>query len=237
MNIRNLIRESIREMFGVEGLATNIITSVKSKFPDINERALQQGIMTGISKLGGGGDLIDLVADAIIGKTPETFPDIHSRETLRYAVADGISNEAFKDKAFESDDPCWKNYKQIGTKKKGNKEVPNCVPIKEYTVDDEDAYNFLDEIKKCNKDLNESIIEAEYQGRKVTLNKPMRGDVKKFKVFVKNKKGNVVKVNFGAKGMRIKKDNPDRRRAFRARHNCDNPGPKWKARYWSCKKW
>ena len=81
------------------------------------------------------------------------------------------------------------------------------------------------------------LFEAEYQGRKVKLNKPMRGDVKKFKVYVKNPKGNVVKVNFGDPNMRIKKSNPARRRSFRARHNCDNPGPKHKARYWSCKAW
>lgn len=82
------------------------------------------------------------------------------------------------------------------------------------------------------------VYEAEYRGRKVKLNKPMRGDVKKFKVYVKDPKtGNVKKVNFGDKKMRIKKSNPKRRKSFRARHNCDNPGPKTKARYWSCKKW
>lgn len=86
--------------------------------------------------------------------------------------------------------------------------------------------------------FNDSIAnEAEYQGRKVELNKPMQGDVKKSKVYVKGPKGNVVKVNFGDKTMRIKKSNPERRKSFRARHNCDNPGPKWKARYWSCKAW
>jgi hypothetical protein len=88
------------------------------------------------------------------------------------------------------------------------------------------------------------INEAEYQGRKVQLGKPMQGDVKKFKVYVKNAKGKVVKVNFGfggksAKGKRmvIKDKNPKKRAAFRARHNCKNPGPRWKARYWSCKAW
>jgi hypothetical protein len=81
------------------------------------------------------------------------------------------------------------------------------------------------------------LAEAEYQGRKVQLGKPTRGDVKKFKVYVKNPSGNVVKVNFGQKGMSIKKNNPERRRSFRARHNCDNPGPRHKARYWSCRKW
>ena len=83
----------------------------------------------------------------------------------------------------------------------------------------------------------EPVREAEYQGRKVPLNKPMQGDVKKSKVYVKKPNGKIVKVNFGDKNMRIKKSNPSRRKSFRARHNCDNPGPKWKARYWSCRAW
>lgn len=83
-------------------------------------------------------------------------------------------------------------------------------------------------------DLIEIHEEAD---KKVKLNKIMRGDVKKYKVFVKNDKGNVVKVNFGDPNMEIKRDDPNRRRNFRARHNCDNPGPRWKARYWACKTW
>jgi hypothetical protein len=90
--------------------------------------------------------------------------------------------------------------------------------------------------------------EAKYQGREVPLNKPMAGDVKKSKVYVRDPKtGNVKKVNFGHGGktakrlgqktMKIKKSNPARRKSFRARHNCDNPGPKTKARYWSCRAW
>jgi hypothetical protein len=86
-------------------------------------------------------------------------------------------------------------------------------------------------------DPREPVGEAEYQGRKVPLGKPMQGDVAKSKVYVKNAKGNVVKVNFGDKNMTIKKNNPERRKSFRARHNCDNPGPRWKARYWSCRAW
>jgi hypothetical protein len=81
------------------------------------------------------------------------------------------------------------------------------------------------------------IDEAEYQGREVSLNKPMSGDVKKSKVYVKNANGNVVKVNFGDPNMRIKKSSPARRKSFRARHNCENPGPKTSARYWSCRAW
>ena len=81
------------------------------------------------------------------------------------------------------------------------------------------------------------IDEAKYQGREVPLGKPMAGDVKKSKVYVKKPNGKVVKVNFGDKKMKIKKSNPKRRKSFRARHNCKNPGPRWKARYWSCRAW
>jgi hypothetical protein len=82
------------------------------------------------------------------------------------------------------------------------------------------------------------INEAEYNGRKVQLNKIMRGDSKKFKVYVKNPKtGNIVKVDFGQKGMRIKKNDPKRRKAFRARHKCDQKTDKTKPGYWACKTW
>jgi hypothetical protein len=82
------------------------------------------------------------------------------------------------------------------------------------------------------------LSEAVYKGRKVQLGKRMAGDVKKFKVYVRNEKGNVVKVNFGQKGMKIKKNNPARRKSFRARMHCDtNPGPRWRANYWSCRAW
>ena len=104
-------------------------------------------------------------------------------------------------------DKCWTGYKKVPGKKRG--ESGSC----------------------------EKVDEAEYQGRDVPLGKPMSGDVKKSKVYVRNEKGTVVKVNFGDPNMRIKKSNPARRKSFRARHNCDNPGPRWKARYWSCRAW
>jgi len=100
-----------------------------------------------------------------------------------------------------------------------------------------DGDDFFEEYGELWYNEDEVVDEADYQGRKVKLGKPMRGDVKKFKVYVKNPKGNVVKVNFGDPNMSIKKSNPARRRSFRARHNCDNPGPRHKARYWSCRKW
>ena len=118
--------------------------------------------------------------------------------------------------------------------------------VDEETYDDDDEFYEAYGVLHYNDD-DDPMDEAEYQGRKVKLGKPMQGDVKKFKVYVKNEKGNVVKVNFGHGGssakaageetMRIKKDNPDRRAAFRARHNCDSPGPRTGARYWSCKAW
>ena len=99
-------------------------------------------------------------------------------------------------------------------------------------------------VQNTNFESNNMLNEAEYQGRKVQLGKIMQGDIKKFKVYVKNDKGKVVKVNFGfggksAKGKRmvIKKNNPERRKSFRARHNCENPGPRWKPRYWACRTW
>ena len=113
----------------------------------------------------------------------------------------------------------------------------------EYDVDEndveemEDFISFLKTKVKEKEAYNESMNEAEYQGRSVQLNKPMQGDVKKFKVYVKNPAGRVVKVNFGQKGMVIKKNNPERRKSFRARMHCDNPGPRTKANYWSCRKW
>jgi predicted kinase len=87
--------------------------------------------------------------------------------------------------------------------------------------------------------LESELQEAEYQGKKVTLNDPVRSSdgKKKFHVYVKNEKGNIIKLGFGDPNMEIKRDDPARRKSFRARHNCSDPGPKWKARYWSCYQW
>ena len=108
------------------------------------------------------------------------------------------------------------------------------------TVHD-DEFGTVQETQFISIDL---LNEAEYQGHKVQLGKIMQGDIKKFKVYVKNDKGKVVKVNFGfggksahGKRMVIKKNNPERRKSFRARMNCDNPGPRWKPRYWACRTW
>jgi hypothetical protein len=127
--------------------------------------------------------------------------------------------------------------------KKG--EQPQDNPFDDYDeldVEQEDMDDFINFLKTYQSELTEAncpcVFEAEYQGREVKLGKPMQGDVKKFKVYVKNPKtGKVIKVNFGQKGMVIKKGNPERRKSFRARMHCDNPGPRTKANYWSCRKW
>jgi len=123
--------------------------------------------------------------------------------------------------------------RKVGAKNWGNKSKKE--DIEEYIV--ENYYDYQDFIPYL-KELKEGTLEeAEYQGRDVKLGKPMQGDVKKFKVYVKNPKGNVVKVNFGQKGMNIKKDNPGARKSFRARHKCDQDKPRTSAGYWSCRKW
>ena len=158
----------------------------------------------------------------------DDFKDMkNDREFLKYlkSIYEGFASDAQRRAAFAS------GYKAKG--KKGKKKES----IEEYDVENyQDVKEFVEFMKEYKSDVNE----AEYQGRDVKLGKIMQGDVKKFKVYVKNPKGNVVKVNFGHKGkggektMRIKKSDPERRKAFRARHNCDNPGPRHKARYWAC---
>jgi len=205
-----------------------------------------------------------------------------------------IINEQLQEKS------CWKGYIARGTKKKGDRIVPNCVPLEEvegsqekemiqgiaeilrgvkdvdnrkklaikqlsqlkseginideekfftmcdidvdeYDVEDaQDVNEFVSYMKEHYSRLNEAKLEeAEYQGRKVTLGKPFLtpDGPKKRSVYVKNAKGNVVKVNFGQKGVAIKKHLPKHRKSYRARHGCKNPGPRWKANYWSCKAW
>ena len=157
-----------------------------------------------------------------------------------YEERGGVINEGKTMTMNEKRGTCWVGYQQIGMKKKNGRMVPNCVKedVELYYEENGKGYGYTFEFI-----TDKSLQEAEYQGRKVKLNKIMQGDAKKFKVYVKNPKGNVVKVNFGqggkAKGgtMRIRKSNPKARANFRARHNCDNPGPKHKARYWACRTW
>ena len=184
-----------------------------------------------------------------------------------------ITEEQFKN-IFESDskqqltEKCWRGYTQKGMKTMFGKKYPNCVKkesketteasspaqqaaiainMKKKGIKPKNETLYEDEygsIEETNFIIGDLITEAEYQGRKVQLGKIMQGDIKKFKVYVKNDKGKVVKVNFGfggksahGKRMVIKKNNPERRKNFRARMNCDTPGPRWKPRYWACRSW
>ena len=182
------------------------------------------------------GLLEDDIKDIEVEETSKEESKEKSAETTEASKEDKKED----DKVEEKRGPCWKGYSQIGMKKKGDRMVPNCVKeeVDIYYEENGKGYGYTFEFI-----TDKSLQEAEYQGRKVKLNKIMQGDAKKFKVYVKNPKGNVVKVTFGqggdAKGgtMRIRKSNPKARKNFRARHNCDNPGPRHKARYWSCKKW
>jgi len=179
-------------------------------------------------------------------KSKKEYMDTMAKKRKRKGLAP--VKESFK--VWDLDEKCWKGYEKKGMKKMFGKMYPNCVKKEGIQTNlwlgENEIYweNNLGESCGYTFEFDDQPMnEAEYQGRKVKLGKIMQGDTKKFKVYVKNPKGNVVKVNFGqggdAKGgtMRIRKSNPAARKSFRARHNCDNPGPKHKARYWSCRKW
>ena len=186
-----------------------------------------------------GKDLPDLVENltVIVGKL---------RMSIRQFYVEVNDRRNFKNvekKLFDDVNPLSKTvmlYLDMIKDKNSESELDSDVTVSEsiygYKYLYEDIYGSVEKVNFLN--------EAEYQGRTVQLGKIMQGDVKKSKVYVKNDKGTVVKVNFGfggksAKGkiMRIKKNNPERRKSFRARHNCDNPGPRWKPRYWACRTW
>ena len=191
----------------------------------------------------------------------DVWPSAYASGALvkcRKAGAKNWGNKSKKENVKESfkvwdlDEKCWKGYEKKGMKTMFGKRYPNCVKKEGIQTNlwlgENEIYweNNLGESCGYTFEFPEEeqpVKEADYQGRKVKLGKIMQGDTKKFKVYVKNPKGNVVKVNFGqgggAKGgtMRIRKSNPGARKSFRARHNCDNPGPRHKARYWSCRKW
>ena len=206
----------------------------------------------------------DDIAQEIEGKFPEAVKedlDYRSEDILNKAGFDPADIDTYM-KVFnaggDTSDLDQKNMKE----KVGLAEVMSIVlashgiqnesyepfpEADEMTFEDDDAfYEAFGELGFPEDETE--LFDAEYRGRKVPLNKPMRGDVKKFKVYVKDPKtGNVKKVNFGHGGssarkagqktMKIRRSNPKARKSFRARHNCANPGPKTKARYWSCRKW
>ena len=161
-------------------------------------------------------------------------------------VAEGLDAEAYKEKLLATLPQMMRFYEKNVKGWKPSEEqmlaaVETGYTVMKHTGDVKQAGKaMMDELNTLHRmsQGQQGVAEAEYQGREVKLGKPMQGDVKKFKVYVKDPKtGNVKKVNFGDPNMRIKKSNPKRRKSFRARHNCANPGPRTKARYWSCRKW
>jgi hypothetical protein len=124
-----------------------------------------------------------------------------------------------------------------GIKKYGKKGFEALQKAGREGASEEEKGKIKDQYLKKEKTNEEEMDEAKYHGKEVPLGKKLPGDVKKSKVYVRKPNGKIVKVNFGDKNMRIKKSNPARRKSFRARHNCKNPGPRWKARYWSCRSW
>ena len=218
----------------------------------------------GTSDVSGGGKKpirVKTKAESVMNLSKEKLIEMIQEEYQNILSENNMMTEAQFDEAAGEKDACYRKVKarydvwpsayasgalvkcrKVGAANWGKSKKES---IEEYDVENAQDYkDFSNYMKENYSGLEEGKLEeAEYQGRKVKLGKPMQGDSKKFKVYVKNPKGNVVKVNFGqggdAKGgtMRIRKDNPKARKSFRARHNCDNPGPRHKARYWSCRKW
>lgn len=198
-------------------------------------------------------EIIGLAEDGVVISLDEYSLDWLSEQGMSF-----LESELTEDKIKGADGKaCWKGYRYAGTKHGKDR----CVKVGEDEDLDERSFPFAGkkvghkegpagqlkgkmkrpvrpgDLVGGTESIDNDVEEAKYQGREVPLGKPMKGDVKKSKVYVKKPNGNIVKVNFGDKKMRIKKSNPKRRKSFRARHHCANPGPRWKARYWSCRSW
>ena len=191
--------------------------------------------------------------DAFYEKAYDKFPDADQddvAQALNKAMlsAGWVENETpevtekdLEDKAFGDKKNLGKGIKMgdYTKKSKAPKDVKPEISAPLDKMKFDKLKKKVTESSDCNCLHEEILEEAEYHGRKVTLNKPFLtpGGPRKRAVYVKNEKGNVVKVGFGDPNMRIKKNSPSHRKSFRARHHCEDPGPHWKARYWSCKAW
>jgi hypothetical protein len=172
---------------------------------------------------------------SILAEVCESIEYIRMVEEMDFGFEEELTAENFYD-------PNQEDYEDIGYPIENVEDFDIIFSKFEYRDPKTNELFYYDRKGIYTKDGTQLIFigkASEYQGRKVQLNKPFRtpDGPKKSSVYVKNDKGNVVKVNFGDPNMKIKKSIPERRKSFRARHNCDNPGPKWKARYWSCRAW
>jgi len=200
--------------------------------------------------------VVEVLEDGIVVELDDTALEMLTNEGVRFFEGELVEG---KDKGTGGR-ACWKGYRRVGAndckkmgedleesglqyytgvKKHGKEYMTKASQAARDGASQKELGALKDKYSKAYKEgtIESDIDEAEYQGRNVPLGKKMAGDVKKSKVYVKNPQGNIVKVNFGDKKMRIKKSNPARRKSFRARHNCANPGPRHKARYWSCRSW
>lgn len=227
IKLKDLLKEAAEEKNSKNGVADQeSVSDAVAKYFESNKKAFE--------KLAD-----DDEWDDFYDKAFEKFPDADQDD-----VAQALNKAAMRAGLFEESDatemPTEKDLEKMAF---GEKSQQKGIKMGDY-----DKKNKLPKasptelyIESKKKDLNESeeLEEAEYRGRKVKLGKPFYtpGGPRKRAVYVRNDKGNVVKVGFGDPNMKIKKSDPARRRSFRARHKCDNPGPRWKARYWSCKAW
>ena len=197
--------------------------------------------------------VVEVLEDGIVVELDDTALEMLTNEGVRFFEGELVEG---KDKGTGGR-ACWKGYRRVGANdckkmgedldesglqysigvdKHGKDYMTKAAKLMRDGGSQEELGRLRDKESKAYKE-DADVDEAKYQGREVQMGKKMAGDVKKSKVYVKNPQGNVVKVNFGDKKMRIKKSNPARRKSFRARHNCANPGPRHKARYWSCRSW
>lgn len=195
-----------------------VINRIMRQHLDVLQKFGPKAVMTAVDDLAQGiGELDEIGSSDVSIWTKQVIQDLESGMYSHLHEAPGDYTVKTKSPA-----ELWKQHTDP---KKSKSEVP---------VDPATGKTLYQKVQGLEE---ADLDEAEYQGRKVPLGKPMKGDVAKSKVYVRKPNGKVVKVNFGDKNMRIKKNIPGRRKSFRARHNCDNPGPRWKARYWSCRAW
>ena len=212
-------------------LQGNEIDRIKKEFPGITDEEIADKLLSPQAKADG------ITADALLTKEEDVFTinlrNIKQDAEDMLAIPTDVRDEKLKGHKWADDhistsaddaeevadfltneggNPCWDGYERVPGTKEGEK-------------------------GSCRKKTNEALNEAEYKGRKVTLNKPTNGDKKKFKVYVKNDKGNVIKVEFGDPNMEIRRDNAKAKKSFRARHKCSEKKDKTTAGYWSCKMW
>jgi hypothetical protein len=228
-------KESAVALPDISGLGYDAQSLILKLRRDVEEKRLQptrQAVLSAANELAGDMDFApELLVRQVLGKSV-TEGSAHGYNVARYYKKYNdqkkITNWLRTNAGLEKTAPVY--FDDADLVYGDQTIVPDALINPKYKMSD-----LLDAVVQAAG--RDDVNEAEYQGRKVQLGKKMAGDVKKSKVYVRNPKGNVVKVNFGDKKMKIKKSNPARRKSFRARHNCANPGPRHKARYWSCRSW